>query len=472
MSPIAILYTATVIVSVIIALLLADLARRTGNAKIAAEKKRKEEDEARRRAESGDQEIKAEVFSEIAHLVESRRLRNELAETVASVFTRKLAQKIKAAGEELSRKFEAVIRDKEQNEEIAWKKYTKVLRDQRQTEAVVRSIAEGLVVLDAQGRVVMINPAAERLLGVSREEKLGKPISSDIKDEQLIALVKGAPGAEDKEIELLSPKDDTKKILRASTAVIENEGGETIGMVSVLSDITKQKELDQMKSTFVANVSHELRTPLIAIQKSVALILSKAPGQLTRAQEEFLSMADRNLKRLSLLINDLLDLSKIEAGKMELRKEVSPIAKVIADAAGSLGTWAQAKEITIEQHILGDMPDVLMDSNRIIQVLNNLVGNAIKFTPHNGTIIVRASFHKEKKEIEVSVQDSGIGIPPEVLPKMFSKFYQVGERVSTDIAGTGIGLSISKEIIKLHGGNIWVESEKRRGAKFIFTLPL
>ena len=329
------------------------------------------------------------------------------------------------------------------------------------------------MVVDAQGKVVMINPAAEKLLGVSRQDKVGKSLTEDMKDEQLVSLSQGSPDKEEREIELTSRQDATKKVLRASTAVIENENGQTIGMVSVLSDITKQKELDNLKSAFVANVSHELRTPLVAIDKSLTLILEKEAGDLSQTQEQFLSIAQRNLKRLSALINDLLDLSKLEAGKMEVRRKRMAINNVIQEVIDSLNNWARSKNITLEKRIEDLLPDVEIDPDRLAQVLTNLVGNAVKFTPNDGKITLEAKLSDGKKELEVSVKDTGIGIAPEDLPKIFSKFYQCGgERMISDVNGTGIGLSIAKEIVELHGGKIWVESEKGQGARFIFTIPL
>lgn len=421
---------------------------------------------------STDEFIQKTILEEISEVAPSRQVSQEVAERVSGIFSKELEKKINLTTQELSKKYETVIKEKAQNEEIAWKKYNKVLNEKQETEAVIRSIAEGLVVVDSHGKVVMMNPAAERLLGVSRKDKIGKPISEGLKEEQLISLIRSSPDKEGREIELVSPQDETKKVLKASSAVVENEYGQTVGMVSVLSDITKQKELDQLKSNFVANVSHELRTPLVAIEKSISLILSKTTGEISSTQEQFLEIADRNLKRLSRLINDLLDLSKLEAGRMELKPLPSSIGKVINESVETLDTWAKTKSIKIEKRIQDGIPEVNIDTDRIIQVLNNLIGNAIKFTPKDGNVTVEAKLHGEERGIEVSVQDTGIGIPKEALAKVFDKFYQIGERNSTDISGTGIGLSIAKEIVELHGGKIWAESQQGQGAKFTFTLPL
>jgi signal transduction histidine kinase len=321
----------------------------------------------------------------------------------------------------------------------------------------------------------MANPTAESLLGITKQD-IGKPIKEVVKNEHLLSLVKNIPqdpeGVIEKDIELVSAVEATKKVLRTSSAVVADPDGNTVGMVTTLNDITKQKELDNLKSTFVANVSHELRTPLVSMDKSISLILSKTAGEINKDQEQFLSIAQRNLKRLGLLINDLLDLSKLEAGKLQLKRELSGIKKVIEESVEGLNTWAATKGITLEKAVQEGLPELNIDPNRLIQVLNNLIGNAIKFTPKEGKVTIEAKLGENNREIQVSVIDTGIGIPKENLPKIFSKFYQIGERSASDIGGTGIGLSIAKEIVELHGGRIWVESEHGHGAQFKFVLPV
>ncbi len=470
MSSLMWVYVLTGIVSVVIALLLVRLTHVSGQVNPETGPNPAKTFDPHLPASERLQKI---INEEISKVAGSEKRSREIGSLITNVFTDELNQKIEQNKLELRQKYEAVIDRKTENEAIAWKKYKKIINEKKQTEAVIRSIAEGLVVVDAQGKVVMINPAAEKLLGVSRQDKVGKSLTEGMKDEQLISLSQGSPDKEEREIELTSRQDETKKVLRASTAVIENENGQTIGMVSVLSDITKQKELDNLKSAFVANVSHELRTPLVAIDKSLTLILEKEAGELSQTQEQFLSIAQRNLKRLSALINDLLDLSKLEAGKMEVRRKRMAINNVIQEVIDSLNNWARSKNITLEKRIEDMLPDVEIDPDRLAQVLTNLVGNAVKFTPNDGKITLEAKLSDGKKELEVSVKDTGIGIAPEDLPKIFSKFYQCGgDRMISDVNGTGIGLSIAKEIVELHGGKVWVESEKNQGARFIFTLPL
>ncbi len=464
-------YIVTAIVSIIIGLWLAHLAKLSAQARLRDEKKLAQID-------SGppivtDESLRQTIYEELMSAVDSSQDRREISQKLSELFGKELQKKLDFKTQEMSNKYEALIREKSQNEEVAWRKYKKILGDKKKTEAVIRSIAEGLLVVDSAGRVIMINPAAEKLLGVSRKNQLGRSLVENLKEEQLVSLAKGFLGKEeDKEIELISKDDETKKVLRASSAVIEDENGQTVGMVSVLSDITKQKELDQLKANFVANVSHEIRSPLVATEKAISLILSKSTGEISENQEQFLTIAERNLKRLGNIINDLLDLSKLEAGKMELKRVPTSLEAVINEAIEGLQVWASTKSISIEKRIQNGLPEINIDADKIIQVLNNLIGNAIKFTPNDGKITVEAILREKNKGIEVSVQDTGIGIDESDLHRVFDKFYQSGERVATDVSGTGIGLSIAREIVELHSGKIWAESEKGKGARFIFILPL
>jgi len=469
MSSVTSIYVVVAIIGVIIALILAYLAtlQSQGNASVSKKTVKKMfTSEA-----SGYNLLENTVIKEITPIIRSRNQSEMISKKISRVFNKELEKRILMATQEINNKYNAVIEERKHNEEIAIKKYKKAVVEKKDTEAVIRSIAEGLVVVNSEGKVIMMNPAAEKLLDTQKKEKIGKNLTDGIKEEQLISLIKSSPEDEGKEIEFSSREDETKKILRASSAVIEDENGKTVGMVSVLSDITKQKELDRMKSSFVSSVSHELRTPLVAIDKSVSLILSKSTGPISETQEQFLQIAKRNLKRLSRLINDLLDLSKLEAGRMQLERKSSSIKDIINESMDTFNTWAQTKSVTIEEKIENNLPPINIDPSRIIQVLTNLIGNAIKFTPKGGAIVIKAS-NDDSYAVKISVADTGTGIGKEDLDKIFDKFYQTGERGTTDISGTGLGLSICKEIVELHGGKIWVESEKGYGAKFIFTLPI
>ena len=393
---------------------------------------------------------------------------------IRNVFDKELSKKIADASRELTDKYQAIIREKNLEYSGVEGKYKDSLSYKKQTESVLRSIAEGLVVLNDKGEVMMLNPAAEKLLGVKIQKQAGKSIAEVIKNEQLLSVVKKREDSDGREIELRTKNEAVKKTIRSSSAVIEDDKGQTIGMVSVLTDVTKQRELDELKSKFFSTVSHELRLPLVAVKNSISLILDKNTGKLTNDQQKIIEVADRNLKRLHLLIDDILDFSKLEAKKVELKIVPSSIEDIINEACDTFANWAKSREIKIIKKIQRNIPDIKCDPGRITQVLSNIIGNSIKFTPKEGTITIEAALTAsgDNKEFMASIEDTGPGIAKEDIPKVFNQYQQVGDRSSrADIKGTGLGLYISKELIELHKGRIWVESELGKGAKFIFTIP-
>jgi len=420
-----------------------------------------------------DEYLNKTIVDEISEVVSSKEKQRELGRKVSNVVTKEVEKKVESAKEEMEEKYNEIIAQKSQSEAVAWKKYRKTLSTKKETEAVIRSIAQGLVVVNPNGKVVMMNPTAEKLLGTSKKDKIGKSILENLKKEELVTLTKeSSDGGEEKEIEIISKDDETKKILKSSSAVIENEDGQTVGMVSMLSDVTKQRELDEMKENFVSNVTHELRTPLVAVQKSITMLLDKNVGQITEDQQNFLSIASRNLEKLSKLIDNLLDLSKLEAGKVKLELKALSIGKVITESVESLSAWAKSKSIEVTTDIQAKIPKVDCDPDKLSQVLNNLIGNAIKFTPTSGNITISAGLDKNTNDLKVTIADTGAGIEEEDLTKIFDKFSQAGNKTLTGISGTGIGLSVAKEIVELHGGKIWAEAKDGGGAKFTFTLPI
>ncbi len=418
-----------------------------------------------------DKDLEKTIDDQLASVLGSREDREKVTRTLSQVVTQKLESKVTEATANMKNQYETIIAEKDKENEITHLKYKNIVAEKNQTEAIVQSLAEGLVVVNAKGEVVMMNPAAEKLLGVSREQKVGRPLTENLKDEEIVSVVTDSADKSGKVVELNTKQQETKRIIRSSSALVENENGQTVGMVSVLTDVTKQRELDNLKSKFVSNVTHELRTPIVATQKALEVLGDKSAGPLTEDQTRFLDIARRNLERLGYLINDILDFSKLEAGKMKMEMVDVRIANVIGDACNGLQSWANSKEISLERSISEDLPVLRIDPNRIIQVLNNLVSNALKFTPKGGRVMVESRL-ADDNQVLISVEDTGVGIAKEDLGKVFERFLQVGERRQTDVSGTGLGLSIAKEIVELHGGKIWVESDPGKGAKFIFTLPV
>ena len=238
------------------------------------------------------------------------------------------------------------------------------------------------------------------------------------------------------------------------------------------------RKIDGMKSEFVSVASHELRTPLAAIKNAVQLILKGKTGEINENQIKFLSMAERNINRLTNILNDLLNLSRIESGKIELKFNSVALKEVIELTASSLRPHAEGKSLQIEVEIPEQLPDVYGDKEKIEQILTNLIGNAIKFTTDGGKILITSELKSKDRMggfvdmVAVSVKDTGIGIPSEHLDAIFEKFHQVEGSLHRSVSGTGLGLAITKGLVEAHQGKIWVESEMGKGSTFTFTLPI
>jgi len=235
------------------------------------------------------------------------------------------------------------------------------------------------------------------------------------------------------------------------------------------------RKIDEMKSEFVSVASHELRTPLSAIKNAVQLMLQGRTGEINENQAKFLSMADRNIVRLTGILNSLLDLSRIESGKIEMKFEELDLRSSIEFILSSLKPQADGKSIRLHMDIPEKFLSAYGDREKVEQILTNLVGNAIKFTPEGGEISVSAKpFENEgtMDMVAISVRDSGIGIPEDQLDRIFEKFHQVEDSLRRSTTGTGLGLAITKGLVEIHHGRIWAESEIGKGSIFTFTLPM
>ncbi len=458
-----------VVLALVVGYLLYQFSQRTTHESFEQDTGRQEQSGPR--PDVRERTLVPKILQEINQLPGSPLQRQRVAQAVSEVMAKTIETQVSVVRQELDDRYGQMVEEKQRAAAALQQKYTEALIERKQTVSVLESIAEGLVVVNTKGEVVMMNPAAERMLAVNQQQRVGTSLLDNLKDEQLVSLVRGS--TENREIVLSAKQDSTKRIVRASNAVITDEDGRAVGMVAVLSDVTKQRELDQLKSEFVSKVSHELRTPLIAMQHALAILNDQLAGPLSEEQQKFVNLTQRNLQRLNGLINDLLDLSKLEARKLELRLESGAIGTIIRQVCESMDAWARSKGITIAERVPEDLPTALLDQARITQVLTNLIGNAIKFTPKDGRVTVEVKLAAGGQSLEVSVLDTGMGIAKEDLPKLFSKFQQVGERSTTDISGTGLGLAISKELVELHHGRIWAESDAhKRGARFSFTIPL
>ena len=360
--------------------------------------------------------------------------------------------------------------------------YQEVNKSKAYIENLVENAADLIICTDLDDRILTWNLGAQVLFGYGKEEIIGKHLSILLPPERLHELeemrakvqVSGAL----RDLEVRSKKKDGAMIhVSLSISPIRDLEGKIVGFLRIAKDITEKKryerrlkDLDKMKSDFVSNVSHELRTPLTSIKGSVDNMLDGLTGSLNDKQLRYLARVKSNTDRLSRLINDLLDLSRIEAGHIDLRPTILPLAAVVAEAAEQLKPSAERKLIQIEVMAPDPSMTVWADRDKLTQVLLNLIGNAIKFTPEDGNVTV--AIEKNGNEwVQISVADSGPGILPEEADKIFAKFYQIAHSDKLRPKGSGLGLAISKALVEMHGGHIWVESELGRGSKFSFTLP-
>ncbi len=337
--------------------------------------------------------------------------------------------------------------------------FAETVSERAKLAAVIASTEDAIIVTDETDHILLLNPAARRAFRLDGEDWGGQPLAEVVENQALHDLFNrlAAEGvAQNAEI----PVDG--RTFYANLAPIPG-----VGKVLAMQDITYLKELDQMKSDFVATVSHDLRSPLSIIDGYTDLL--QEVGSLNEQQHQFverIKVATTNMVRL---VTDLLDLGKIEAG-LEMEMTPCDLEDIIDPVVTNLQGWAERKGIELRVELPENVPPIRGDSIRLRQVLTNLVDNALKYTHEGGTVAVQMSV--DNGTVTVRVRDTGIGIGPDDLPHVFDKFYRVEGEETRDIAGTGLGLAIAKSIVEAHGGRIWAESEPGAGSVFSFTLPV
>ncbi|MEK6715944.1 MAG: ATP-binding protein, partial [candidate division NC10 bacterium] len=346
----------------------------------------------------------------------------------------------------------------------------KLLVAQQTTEAAIDSLYNPVIVTDAQGGVTKLNPAAEEIFGPEKEN-IGKPVGEIAHDSRIALAVSETlssqrPVAGEGAASVLAlVAGGSEHAFRLRTTPMRDDEGRLLGAVTLLEDITHLREIDRIKSDFIATASHELRTPLTSVQMTVHLLLEEAAGALTEKQHELLEACREDCDRLEKLMRDLLDLSKIEAGETAPRLLPVNASELILAAGEAFRTQVESKGITLTVDAPPELPFVLADRAQIERVVSNLVSNALRNTDPGGRIHIAAV--RRAGHVAVSVADSGHGIPPEYLPSIFDKFVRVPGAPS---GGAGLGLAISKSIVEAHGGQIVVQSTVGHGTTFTFTL--
>jgi PAS domain S-box-containing protein len=347
----------------------------------------------------------------------------------------------------------------------------KLLVAQQTTEAAIDSLYDPVIVTDGEGCVTKLNPAAEEIFG-SENENTGRHVGEVARDSRIAGAVAEAlesqrpVAGEGMSSVLPLAVDGSERAFRLRTTPMRDNGRHLLGAVTILEDITHLREIDRLKSEFIATASHELRTPLTSVQMGVHLLLEGALGELTEQQNEVLQACRQDCERLDKLMRDLLDLSKIEAGENQPQLAAISARDLLATAVEELRPQVEAKDLTLSVDVPVDLPWVLIDRLQIGRVISNLVINALRHTK-NGEIKISAE--QRDNHVAISIADTGSGIPTEYLPHIFDKFVQVPDAPT---GGAGLGLTISKSIVEGHGGQISVQSQVGRGSTFTFTLPL
>jgi|CXWL01.1.fsa_nt_gi PAS domain S-box-containing protein len=344
------------------------------------------------------------------------------------------------------------------------------------TDSVISNMVEGVVVVDDQGKILMMNPAAEQIYGASLAQSAGKALTDKTSEQFIVTMSSEISTPADRDVNTavkLQGAADTQRTLRASSAVVKTEEGTVVGMVSSLPDVAKHHELQKMQRDFVAHVTHELRAPLSSIRAALEILQGQFSGKIEEDETRMLNTALKNSDRLAEMINSILDFSKIESGQMTVFPKPSEAPKIASDAVDSLKPWAQKKRIELTLSAPDGLPLVDSDAARTVQVLVNLLSNAIKFTPAGGKISVKLAKRAEgnKGYVEFAVTDTGPGIAKAEQSKIFEKFVQIAAG-ETHVGGTGLGLSIAKALIHLQQGRMWIESDIGQGATFYFNLPV
>jgi signal transduction histidine kinase len=259
-------------------------------------------------------------------------------------------------------------------------------------------------------------------------------------------------------------------VVRASLTPILDQEERFAGTVIVLRDVTIEQGVAQAKNDFVSLVSHELRTPMTSIKGYTDLMLKGAVGALNEQQHNFMTIVKSNVDRMAELVSDLLDVSRLDSGRVRLVRERLDLAGVILEISQELTETLRQRELTLEFDLVPGLPRVYADRGRIVQVLLNLLSNAYRYTPAGGTITI--AIHALDDEIQVDVADTGIGIPAKDRESVFERFYRADHPAVREQAGTGLGLPIARSLIEMHGGKLWLESEVEIGSTFSFTLPI
>jgi two-component system sensor histidine kinase VicK len=342
--------------------------------------------------------------------------------------------------------------------------------EKNKTQEIIKNLTDGLLVFDKENYLALMNPQAENFLMVKKEELIGQKVADFSKFEQLNYLASLIGTEIEENLFRQELKLTENFILEVSTVpLIANK--RKIGALVVLHDISREKIIERMKTEFVSIAAHQLRTPLSAIKWTLKMMLDGDLGEITIAQREFLSKTYRSNERMINLINDLLNVTRIEEGRYLHSPILNDIVPILQFVINSYAGEAEKRQIKLElKKTKKKVPKLLLDIEKLKLAFQNIVDNALKYTLAKGKVIISVNYNN--KEVVVSVKDNGVGIPKEQQGRIFSKFFRGANVMKMETDGSGLGLFIARNIIESHGGRIWFESEAKKGTTFYFAIPI
>jgi two-component system phosphate regulon sensor histidine kinase PhoR len=361
-------------------------------------------------------------------------------------------------------------------------KMTRTLQDivteKTRLKTIVNYLAGGVLVTDRNKNIILYNPTLLRMLGYEGNALDDQPLSALTTDEKLTGIIDGILGLNTDEFKILSAeiephergeRPSNQLYLRAQAVPFQNRSGEILGSVTIIDDITHLKELDEMKSAFVSMVSHEIRSPLTTVLSQIKILMDGLAGKLSAKQADILSKMSRKVYGLVELSNELLDLSRIEAGLIVQDKQQVQLMDILESLVEFIQARAKEKDISLSLE-KADLPLINADIKSMEEVFSNLITNAIIYTPERGEVRVRGEV--KGGFVGISISDTGYGIAPDEIPRIFERFYRAKTEKTRNIVGTGLGLPIVKSIIEAHNGTVKVESEEGVGSTFYVRLPI
>jgi PAS domain S-box-containing protein len=408
---------------------------------------------------SNIKKIESELRNKLEELNKVRE-----AEMVLKIREMAKARDVERKVEELEKTRKALMNILEDVEE----ERKKAEEEKSKTLAIIQNFVDGLLVFDKEGKVSLINPQAENFCKVKKEEVLGKSILELTQFPNFIPIVE-AVGREIKGIFRKEVQISEELILEVTTiAMIREE--EKIGTLMILHDVTRERAIERMKTEFVSISAHQLRTPLSAIKWTLKMFLDGDLGELTKEQREFLEKTYESNERMINLINDLLNVARIEEGRYLYRPVLADIVPICQSVIDSYKEEIEKKKLKFEFKKPKELPKVRVDIEKISLAIQNLLENAILYNLPDGKIEI--SLKLKENKIEFLIKDTGIGIPKDQQKRVFTKFFRAPNAMRIETEGSGLGLFITKNIIEAHGGEIWFESEEGKGTTFYFTLPV